>query len=88
MDEWAVRGQAAADIGDRRHAHRIATVAPMLERPAPQAARRILDLARTDRDAAQRALAAQAIDAQVELVSRRPSHAAPPCSSCCPSPSG
>jgi len=44
----------------------------MLERPAPHAARRILDLARTDRDAAQRALAEQPIDAQVELVCETP----------------
>jgi hypothetical protein len=44
----------------------------MLERPAPQAARRILDLARTDRDAARRALAEQPIDAQVELVCETP----------------
>jgi hypothetical protein len=44
----------------------------MLERPAPQAARRLLDLARTDRDAARRALAQQPIDAQVELVCETP----------------
>jgi hypothetical protein len=44
----------------------------MLERPAPHAARRILDLARKDRDAAQRALAEQPIDAQVELVCEAP----------------
>ena len=70
--DGAVRGQAAADFGDRRHAHRIASVPPMLERPAPHAARRILDLARTDRDAAQRALAEQPLDVQLELVCEAP----------------
>jgi hypothetical protein len=44
----------------------------MLERPAPHAARRILDLARSDRDAAKQALAGQPIDAQVELVCETP----------------
>lgn len=44
----------------------------MLDRPAPHAARRILDLARTDRDAARRALAEQSLDAQVELVCETP----------------
>ncbi len=44
----------------------------MLERPAPHAARRLLDLARTDRSAAQRALAELPIDAQVELVCETP----------------
>ena len=44
----------------------------MLERPAPRAARRILELARKDRDAAQQALAEQPIDAQVELVCETP----------------
>ncbi len=44
----------------------------MLDRPAPPAARRILDLARTDRDAARRALAEQSVEAQVELVCETP----------------
>jgi hypothetical protein len=44
----------------------------MLDRPAPLAARRILDLARTDRDAARRALAEQPVEAQVELVCETP----------------
>jgi len=44
----------------------------MLERPAPHAARRLLDLARTDRSAAQRALAELPIDVQVELVCETP----------------
>jgi hypothetical protein len=44
----------------------------MLERPAPHAARRILDLARSDRDAAKRAIAELPIDAQVELVCEAP----------------
>ena len=44
----------------------------MLERPAPHAARRILDLARSDRDAAKRALAELPVDAQVELVCEAP----------------
>jgi len=44
----------------------------MLDRPAPHAARQILDLARTDRDAARRALAEQPLDVQVELVCETP----------------
>jgi hypothetical protein len=44
----------------------------MLEREAPHAARRILDLARSDRGAAQRALAAQPIDVQADLVCEAP----------------
>jgi hypothetical protein len=44
----------------------------MLERPAPHAARRLLDLARTDRSAAQRALAEQPLEIQVELVCETP----------------
>ncbi len=44
----------------------------MLERPAPHAARRLLDLARKDRSAAQRALAALPLDVQVELVCETP----------------
>ncbi|MFI5215656.1 MAG: hypothetical protein ACHQ3O_03865, partial [Candidatus Limnocylindria bacterium] len=44
----------------------------MLERPAPHAARRILDLARKDRDAAQRALAVLPFVVQVELVCEAP----------------
>jgi hypothetical protein len=44
----------------------------MLERPAPPAARRVLDLARSDREAAQQALAAMPLEAQVELVCETP----------------
>ena len=44
----------------------------MLERPAPQAARRLLDLARSDRSAAQRALAALPLETQAELVCDTP----------------
>jgi len=44
----------------------------MLERPAPQAARRLLDLARTDRSAAQRALAELPLESQAELVCDTP----------------
>jgi hypothetical protein len=44
----------------------------MLERPAPPAARRILELARNDRDAARRELSEQPLDAQVELVCETP----------------
>jgi hypothetical protein len=44
----------------------------MLDRPAPQAARRILDLARTDREAARKALAEQPAEALVELVCETP----------------
>ncbi len=44
----------------------------MLERPAPLAARRILDLARTDRITAQRTLAELPLDVQVELVCETP----------------
>jgi hypothetical protein len=44
----------------------------MLDRPAPHAARRILDLARTDRDAARQALASQPALTQVELVCETP----------------
>jgi hypothetical protein len=44
----------------------------MLERPSPSAAGRLLDLARTDRDGAQRALAALPLEAQVELVCETP----------------
>jgi hypothetical protein len=44
----------------------------MLERPAPHAARRLLDLARTDRNAAERALGELPVDTQVELVCETP----------------